>query len=112
MADAEVMPLERPVPIPTEITLTAAMLQDTRFSPNDLRALRIQTGKGLTDLIGPAAPEEDRFQTIAWLRLRRDGHPAVNWNDVGDLDIRIEPDADPTSGASTTTAPHSADSGG
>ena len=53
----------------------------------------------MTDLLGPEADDADRMQTIAWLRLRRDGNP-VAWDECGDVGIEINvPDApDPTNG--------------
>jgi hypothetical protein len=114
VAEAEVTPLpERPPPLPELVRLTAEGLADTRFSPNELRALKAQTGRGLTDLIGPDADDADRFQTMAWLRLRRDGHPALDWNALGDLEIAMQAEPpDPTNAGSPTSSPPSAGSGG
>jgi hypothetical protein len=68
-----------------------------RFTPNEIRALKAETGRTLTDMLGPDADDADRMQTIAWLNLRRDGN-AVAWADCGDVAIEVEtPTPDPTS---------------
>ena len=100
MAESGLVPLPDPIPefeIPESLVLGAAGM---RFAPNDLRDLKAETGRTLTELTGDEADDADRFQTMAWLRLRRQG-VKVPWAECGDieLDFEIEPEAvDPTNG--------------
>ena len=63
------------IPVPEPLTVVLTEATGVRFSPNELRALKAETGRSMTDLLGPEADDADRMQTIAWLRLRRDGNP-------------------------------------
>lgn len=112
MAEATVTKLEQPEPdyeIPESVVLTDA--PDMRLSPNDMRELKQMTGRRLTELTGEGADEADAMQTMAWLKLRRDGNP-VPWDRLGDVQIVFEPaEPDPTSGEPSTPSPDSAGSG-
>jgi hypothetical protein len=89
MAEPELIHMPERIPEVVTVTQTSGV----RFTPNELRVLKAETGKTMTQLMGPEADDADRMQTIAWLRLRRDGH-AVKWEDCGDIAIDIEVAAD------------------
>jgi hypothetical protein len=59
------------------------------FTPNELRLLKATTGKTLQDM-----DEADTTQVAVWVRLRREGHPEVTWEQCGDIEVRYVP-ADP-----------------
>jgi hypothetical protein len=101
-----------PVPeleLPDTVTLSQA--PDMRFSPNDIRQLKAQTGKTLTQLTGEDADEADQMQTMAWLRLRRLGH-TVRWDQCGDVTIEFQAETpDPTNSEPSKDSPPSATTG-
>jgi hypothetical protein len=108
----EAVPPPEPQPeieVPESVQLSMAGM---RFAPNDLRDLKTETGRSLTDLTGEDADDADRFQTMAWLRLRRQG-VKVPWAECGDieLDFEVEVEEDPMSGERSSSSPASADSG-
>jgi hypothetical protein len=106
MAEPELIQM-RP---PESVTITQAT--GVRFTPNELRALKAETGRTMTELLGPDADDGDRMQTLAWLSLRREGHPLA-WESCADIEISVQ-DAgppDPTSGGLPTSLPGSAGSG-
>jgi hypothetical protein len=84
MAEPDVIPMPERMPEEVVIQATAGV----RFTPNELRALKEETGRSMTELMGPEADDADRMQTLAWLRLRRDGHPVV-WEALGDIAIEV-----------------------
>jgi hypothetical protein len=93
-------------------SVVVSQTPDMRFSPNDIRQLKAQTGKTLTELTGEGADEADQMQTMAWLRLRREGHLNIGWADCGDVTIDFQPEPpDPTNSEPSTGSPPSADSG-
>ena len=113
MADPDVIQLpERPpeYEVPESLLLMAA--QGMRFAPNDLRELKAQTGRSLSELTGEDAEDADRFQTMAWLKLRRMGQK-VPWSECGEieLDFDLEEQPDPTKPEPSTNSPGSAASG-
>jgi hypothetical protein len=87
-----------PERLPESIVLTQT--SGARFTPNELRRLKDETGRTMTELLGPEADDADRMQTLTWLRLLRDGH-TVKWDECADvaIEIVVAPD-DPTSGGS------------
>lgn len=99
MAEAGIVAL--PTPQPNSVTFDANA--GVRFTPNELRALKAETGRSMTDLLGPDADDADRMQTIGWLNLRRQGTPRP-WDECGDvsIEIQIEP-PDPTTAAPLTS---------
>ncbi len=107
MAKANAVTKLRPDPLPAEIEIDTTRMAEIAMAPNELRELRKQTGKGLTELLGEEATDEDRLQVMVWLRLRRDGHQPT-WDEAGDVAViyRDVP-VDPTSGASSTGPPGS-----
>jgi hypothetical protein len=100
VAETEVSTLP-PLPmgeLPTQVTIRGT--PDVRMSPNQMRALKAETGKSLDELMGEGAEEADRLQAIAWLELRKAGF-AVSWDDVADVLVEIETEeADPFNGGS------------
>ena len=85
--------------------------QGRRLTPNEIRALKAETGRTLEELFGEKSDEAEKMQTLAWLALRRQGFQ-VRWDDCGD--IAVEPRAevpDPTSGEPSASSPVSAGSG-
>jgi len=107
MADSPLAHL--PVPLPDVVTLTSVA---PRFSANELRMLKAQTGRTMEDLLGPGAEDADRWQTMAWLELRRAGHD-VSWQDAGDVQVAVVDETpDPTNGGPSTSSPGSAATGG
>ena len=81
-----------------------------RLSPNEMRKLKEATGFTLDGLLGEEAEMADRMQTIVWVKLRRDGHPDLTWEEAGDVVVEFVA-ADPTSGGPSTSSPPSAASG-
>lgn len=112
MANPELVKVPDPEPdytVPESITITEA--PDFRLTPNDMRALKAETGKRLTELTGEDADEADSMQTMAWLYMRRAGNP-VPWSALGDVTIIFEvPEPDPTNAEPSTNSPPSAGSG-
>jgi hypothetical protein len=75
---------------------------DLRVSPNELRALKDETGQSMTSLMGEDADDADRMQAIVWLELRRRGYRPT-WNEAGNVSISFgTPTADPTPTATST----------
>jgi len=85
MAEPELAHL--PKPLPEFVTVTQTM--GARFTPNELRRLKTETGKTMTELMGPEADDADRMQTLVWLRLVREGH-AVTWEECAEVAINVE----------------------
>jgi len=83
-----------PERLPDEVTITQT--SGARFTPNEIRKLKAETGKTMTELMGPEADDADRMQTLVWLRLIREGHE-VTWAACADIaiNVEVEPD-DPT----------------
>jgi hypothetical protein len=67
---------------------------DLRMTPNQIRALKAESGRNLSDLMDANADEADRMQAIIWLALRRDGYQA-SWDDAADVAVEFEGDAAP-----------------
>ena len=109
MADP-VTELEFPaVTVPESVTLSQA--GDLRMSPNDMRELKAQTGRTLSELTGENADEADALQTMGWLKLRREG-VEVPWDECGDVVLEFqEAQPDPTNGARSMPSPDSAATG-
>lgn len=99
--------MSKPLPDVLELSPDSVGL---RLSPNEMRTLKEATGRTLEALLGEEAEMADRTQTIVWVRLRRDGHPDVTWEEAGDVVVEFVA-ADPTSGGPSTSSPGSADSG-
>jgi hypothetical protein len=55
------------------------------FSPNELRLLKVTTGKSLQEM-----DEADTTQVAVWIKLRREGHD-VSWDQCGDIEVRYVP---------------------
>lgn len=74
-----------------------------RLTPNELRFLKVATGRTLTDVM---SDEADAIQAMVWLKLRRMGH-VVSWEQAGDVEADMsEAEAvDPTSGGPSPTSP-------
>jgi hypothetical protein len=80
-----------------------------RLTPNELRFLKVATGRTLQDLF---ADEADAMQAMVWIKLRREGH-TVTWEQAGDVEADMtETPVDPTNGPVSLTSPPSAVSGG
>lgn len=95
---AEPVALARSRPLPERIRMASSL------TPNEMRLLKVTTGRSLTELIGGDAEDmeqaPDRMQAMLWIALRRAGYD-VSWEDAGD----VEPDMsevppDPTPSAS------------
>lgn len=79
-----------------------------RLTPNELRVLKVTTGRSLADLFGD---EADAMQAMVWVKLRRQGF-AVSWEQAGDVEADMTPPTvDPTNATSSPPSPLSADSG-
>ena len=110
MADP-VTKLEFPALIEMPESVTLSQAGDLRMSPNDMRELKAQTGRTLSELTGEGADEADALQTMAWLKLRRQGVEAV-WSEMGDVVLEFqEAEPDPMSGAPSMPSPDSATTG-
>ena len=75
-----------------------------------MRSLKQATGHTLDALLGEDAEMADRMQTIVWVKLRRDGHPELTWEEAGDVVVEFVA-TDPTNGEPSTSSPPSADTG-
>jgi len=97
-------------PLPEAVSIGAGLTP--RFTPNQIRALKAQTGKSMEEILGEGADDADRLQAIVWLRLHKLGHRA-SWDQAGDVAVEIEddPEPDPTNGAPSNSRPPSAASG-
>ena len=104
MADAQVK-----TELPATIRAVASM------TPNEMRALKEETGRPLSDLLG-GDPENmdlapDRLQAMVWVALRRAGYDA-SWDDAGDVRPDMsEVTPDPTRPASLNSYSTSAAGG-
>jgi len=106
LADADLIHLPEPIPDSVRIDPTGGI----RFSPNELRDLRVTSGRSMTELFQDG-DDADRMQAMAWLELRRRGH-RVTWDAAGDVAVElVTPTPDPTTGDSSTSSQPSADSG-
>ena len=100
MAHADLVNLPRPVP--TEVELDPTATANVRLTPNELRHLKSETGRNLSDLLGEDGDDADRLQMLAWLHLRREGF-AVDWEACGDVAIVFAATTpDPIPAGSTT----------
>ena len=98
-------------PLPDEVTIDTTNLE-LRMTPNQMRALKAETGRTLEELVGEGADDADRMQAMAWLELRRQGFDA-RWSAVGDVAVVVKSEApDPTSSGDSTSSPRSAATGG
>lgn len=85
----------------------------TMPAPGAMRELKAQTGRSFEQLCGPDADQADQFQTIIWVKLRRQ-FPGLRWDECADVTPQvIEEDVvvDPTRLADSGTSPPSAGSG-
>jgi hypothetical protein len=85
------------------------------WTPNELRSLKVETGRALSDLIGgdendmDKAP--DRIQSLVWIALRRAGYDC-SWDEAGDVRPDMTEDTpDPTKPGSSSSSSSSAGSG-
>ena len=67
---------------------------DLRMTPNQIRALKAESGRNLSDLMDANADEADRMQAIIWLALRRQGYQA-SWDEAADVAVEFQGDAAP-----------------
>jgi hypothetical protein len=96
---------EQAVELPTTVQVGGT----PRMTPNELRFLKVATGRTLQELF---ADEADAMQAMVWVRLRRDGY-TVTWDQAGDVEADMtDVPVDPTNVANSPTSPLSADSGG
>jgi hypothetical protein len=74
-----------------------------RLRPNEMRALRAETGKTMTEIM---ADDIDALQFAVWLQARREGRD-VSWEEAGDIEIEFVAPAppDPGSGGDSTSTP-------
>jgi hypothetical protein len=105
------LPAEQPPPLPESLTITHGFAP--RLSSNQMRALRTETGKGMDELMGESASDEDRVQTFVWFELRRLGYQAT-WEQAGDVEVEFQTEQppDPTNDEPSTSSQGSAASGG
>jgi hypothetical protein len=86
-------------------SLPAEIVVAQQMTPNEMRALKAQTGLSLQELLGGDAEDmdraPDRLQALVWVALRRAGYEGVSWDDAGDVAAVTAPEApDPTQTAS------------
>jgi hypothetical protein len=106
LADADLIRMPEPIPDVIRVDPNAGV----RFTPNELRALKAESGQSMTELFQDG-DDADRTQVMVWLALRRQGR-IVAWDRCGDIAVDLVSDPpDPSSAASLTSSPHSADSG-
>lgn len=95
--------------------LPASIRVGQAMTPNEMRALKRETGRQLSDLLG-GDPEDmdlapDRIQAMVWVALRRAGHDST-WEEAGDvLPDMTEAPPDPTNNGSSISSSTSAGSG-
>ena len=81
MAEAEQV-VNLPRPLPDKVAVPASL------TPNEMRALKAQTGKPLGELLGGDAEDmeqaPDRIQALVWVGLKRAGYDA-SWDQAGDV---------------------------
>lgn len=102
------------VALPEFVTLDPNRMP--RITPNMARAIRAETGRGVSELMGGDngdGDDGDRFQLMVWLKLRAEGIVAP-WDALGDVGIEFAEatEPDPTSAAPSTSSPGSAATGG
>jgi len=79
-----------------------------RLTPNELRVLKVTTGRTLQELF---ADEADAMQAMVWVKLRREGF-SVSWDQAGDVEADMaDAPVDPTNAPVSQTSPRSVDSG-
>lgn len=79
-----------------------------RLTPNELRMLKVTTGRTLEQLF---SDEADAMQAMVWCKLRRAGF-SVSWDQAGDVEADMaEAPVDPMSVGSSQTLPRSAATG-
>ena len=89
MAEAEVVN-HRALPESVVVTQNP----DLRMTPNQIRALKAESGQNLSELMDANADEADRMQAIVWLALRRQGYEA-SWDQAADVAVEFQGDAAP-----------------
>ncbi|HEY7037158.1 MAG TPA: hypothetical protein VH482_37905 [Thermomicrobiales bacterium] len=98
---------------PTEVTLYQEDVAAPRFTPRELQEVKAILGRSFTQVISDE-DTDDKFAVLAWLKLRRAGHP-IAWEEMLDVVIEVRAtDAaplDPMNGSPPTTSPHSAATG-
>ena len=100
---------------PVVLTLPASIRVASTLTPNEMRALKAATGRGLNDLLGGEAEDmdlaPDRIQSLVWIALRRAGHDC-SWAEAGDVAPDMTSDAvDPTGNGNSSRSFTSADGG-
>ena len=79
-----------------------------RLTPNELRMLKVTTGRTLQELF---ADEADAMQAMVWVKLRREGF-SVSWDQAGDVEADMaDAPVDPMNAPDSLTLPRSVDSG-
>ena len=86
-------PAAAPPALPELINLPGNGKQRRIPSPGTQRALKAQTGRSYDELCGPAADAADRFQTLIWMKLRKD-RPGLLWDDCEDVGVQVEEGAE------------------
>lgn len=105
MAMTETNGAQAPAALPAAVQVGGT----PRLTPNELRFLKVTTGRTLADLFGD---EADAMQAMVWVKLRRAGF-SVTWDEAGDVEADMsEAPVDPMNVGTSPTSPLSADSGG
>jgi len=77
----------------------------SRFTPNEMAAMKAETGRTMSEMAGD---EAEGMRMLVWITCRRNGH-RVTWDEAGDVEMEfVTPQVDPTNGAYSTNAPPSA----
>ncbi len=93
---------------PAGLPATVQVGGTPRLTPNELRFLKVATGRSLQDLFGD---EADAMQAMVWVKLRRLGH-LVTWDQAGDVEADMsETPVDPMNAGPLPTSPLSAATG-
>jgi hypothetical protein len=95
---------------PAELPAYVVVGGTPRLTPNELRMLKVVTGRALQDVM---SDEADAIQAMVWLKLRRLGHD-VSWEAAGDVEADMADAAapvDPMSGGLSPRSPLSAGTG-
>jgi len=97
---------------PDIVRLYKEDLTQIGFTGRELAQIKAHTGHTLSTLLADENGD-DKFIVLAWLKLRREGHP-VDWDDMLDIVVDFQPTEareDPPSAPLSAPSPPSVTSG-
>jgi hypothetical protein len=96
VANPETVTQLHPPEVPDTLEIDPTGMAEVAMSANELRTLKVDTGKSLSELLGDDADDADRLQVMVWLRLARDGIPCT-WHQAGDVHVTYRVASSPDS---------------